>query len=110
MPKRELIGHLPECPLCGPGFEMEVRLDKNGHPYAWCPDCTVQILTHGGHRAEKMRARMKPVEASQPEPEPPAPAAPAQPVPEPEPEPEEPEAQRPRRRRKRAAAGGGDWW
>ena len=110
MPKRELIGHLPECPLCGPGFEMEVRLDKNGHPYAWCPDCTVQILTHGGHRAEKMRARMKPVEASQPEPEPepPAPAAPAQPVPEPEPE--EPEAQRPRRRRKRAAAGGGDWW
>ncbi len=110
MPKRELIGHLPECPLCGPGFEMEVRLDKNGHPYAWCPDCTVQILTHGGHRAEKMRARMKPVEASEPEPEPPAPAAPAQPVPEPEPEPEEPGAQRPRRRRKRAAAGGGDWW
>ena len=110
MPKRELIGHLPECPLCGPGFEMEVRLDKNGHPYAWCPDCTVQILTHGGHRAEKMRARMKPLEASKPDPEPEPPAPAAQPVPEPEPEPEEPEAQRPRRRRKRAAAGGGDWW
>lgn len=108
MPKRELIGHLPECPLCGPGFEMEVRLDKNGHPYAWCPDCTVQILTHGGHRAEKMRARMRPLETSKPEPEPPAPAA--HPVPEPEPDQEEPEAQRPRRRRKRAAAGGGDWW
>lgn len=110
MPKRELIGHLPECPLCGPGFRMEVRLDKNGHPYAWCPDCTVQILTHGGHRAEKMRARMEPLKP-EPEPEPPAPAAPAQPGPEPEPEGKaEDEPPAPRRRRKRAAAGGGDWW
>ncbi len=53
----ELIGHI-DCPTCG--FpEMEVRPDKNGNPYAWCPDCTQQILTHGGERAEKMLARVR---------------------------------------------------
>jgi len=92
--KREIIGYLV-CPLCGDGFEMEVRRDKNGHPYAWCPECTVQILTHGGLRAQRMEARMRPA-AHQGVEEQEAGAS------------EAPEA--PRQRPERAEAGGGWGW
>lgn len=67
----ELLGHI-DCPTCGHP-EMEVRLDKNGNPYAWCQMCTQQLLTHGGDRGEKLLARTRKLGAT------PAPAAPEKP-------------------------------
>lgn len=58
MAKGEVIGHVA-CPLCG--LEAEVKTDKNGNPYVFCPDCTCQVLTHGGPRADLLRRRMRPV-------------------------------------------------
>ncbi len=88
MAKRGKLIGLMTCPTCR--FpDMEVRLDKNGNPYAFCPDCTQQMLTHGGRRGELMRENMRPLpsedEPAEPEPEP---VAEASPEPEPEPEPE----------------------
>lgn len=70
MAKGQVVGHV-DCPLCG--LEAEVKEDKNGNPYAFCPDCTMQLLTHGGHRAELLRRKMRPVaqavaDALEPEP------------------------------------------
>lgn len=59
MPKPKTIGFIT-CPTCD--FpDMEVRRDKNGNPYAFCPDCTQQMLTHGGEKGAKLLARMRPV-------------------------------------------------
>ncbi len=66
MARGALIGWLPECPACGLE-DMEVRRDKNGNPYAYCVDCSTQILTHGGLRGRKMLDRMKPVKTAEPE-------------------------------------------
>lgn len=45
MAKSELIG-LCDCPECD--FpDAEVRNDKGGHPYRFCPDCTAQYFTRG---------------------------------------------------------------
>lgn len=60
MARKPLIGHLPECPTCGMD-SMEVRLDKNDHPYAFCEDCNTQILTHGKRKGKLMLDRMTPV-------------------------------------------------
>lgn len=62
MARGELIGHMPTCHVCGlEGPGPEVRLDKNAKPYAYCPDCSTQTLTHGGRRGELMVQRMTPV-------------------------------------------------
>lgn len=60
MARKPLIGHLPNCPTCGLE-QMEVRLDKNRNPYAFCEDCNQQILTHGGRKGKHMLERMTPV-------------------------------------------------
>lgn len=59
-----ILGHL-DCPLCG--LEGDVREDKNGNPFFFCPDCTCQILTHGKHRAKLMLEKMRPVAIQEPE-------------------------------------------
>lgn len=60
MARKPLIGHLPNCPTCGLE-KMEVRLDKNRNPYAFCEECNQQILTHGGKKGKHMLDRMTPV-------------------------------------------------
>ena len=60
MAKGDLLGHI-DCPMHD-GFEMDVKEDKNGNPYAFCPDCCTQILTHGREpKASLMLRRMRPV-------------------------------------------------
>lgn len=60
MARGMLIGHLDNCPTCGLE-QMEVRLDKNRNPYAFCEDCNTQILTHGKRKGKLMLQRMEPV-------------------------------------------------
>jgi hypothetical protein len=66
MPKTPtVIGHIA-CPLCPPGSpDADVRLDKNGDPYIYCATgCYVQVFTREPHRADLLRARMKPIAAA----------------------------------------------
>lgn len=73
----KLVGHAlcPECDLDG----AEVKEDKNGHLYRWCPDCNAQYFTRGDdRRMRNLRAKMRPL--------PPAAAVPAAP-PAPSPKP-----------------------
>jgi len=59
MAKKEPIGKL-KCFLCD--FpDGEVKTDKNDKPYFYCPNCSCQVLTHGGQRAQLLQAKMKPV-------------------------------------------------
>ncbi len=73
MAKKELIGHVP-CGCCT--FEdAEVRTDKNGNPYVYCPDCNAQLLTHGrAERVKPLLARMRPAASPKPAMPDPAPA------------------------------------
>jgi hypothetical protein len=60
MPKKQLLG-LIKCGECG-FADAEVRPDKNGSPYWWCPDCNVQVFARGDKkRADNIVARMRPV-------------------------------------------------
>lgn len=67
MAKSELIG-LCDCPECG--FpDAEVRNDKSGSPYRFCPDCTGQYFTRGApdkvkNLLAKVRQAAAPVVAS----------------------------------------------
>src|SRR4030067_1338497 len=45
MARGELIG-LCDCPECG-FSDAEVRPDKSGSPYRFCPECTAQYFTRG---------------------------------------------------------------
>lgn len=59
MAVREIIGHI----ACVCGFpDAEVKKDKNGNPYMFCPDCEMQALTHGKEpKASRMLAKMRPI-------------------------------------------------
>ncbi|MES2367207.1 MAG: hypothetical protein V4563_15120 [Pseudomonadota bacterium] len=56
--KKTILGHV-DCPLCDK--IAQVKEDKNGNAYLFCPDCTAQVLTHGGEKDKLLRARMRPV-------------------------------------------------
>ena len=73
---RKLLGHM-QCPECD-FDEAEVKEDKNGHPYRFCPDCNAQQFTRGDElRIANMFKKMRPVKsAAAPAPEQ-KPAAPA---------------------------------
>lgn len=60
MAKKPPLGHMV-CPECG--FpDAEIKEDKNGNPYRYCPDCSAQYMTHGRpHKVANLRARMKPI-------------------------------------------------
>ncbi len=59
MAKKPIRGHIGPCPCCR-FADMEVRNDKNGHAYAYCPMCSAQVLTHGRpEREAPMLAHMR---------------------------------------------------
>lgn len=86
MSKKEPIGHM-ECPTCKHP-DAEVKEDKNGHAFLFCPDCASQVFTRNPHRDRLMRKHMRPVTVTGTEPPPLAVPAPKQePAPEPAPAP-----------------------
>lgn len=60
MAKAQPLGHMT-CPECG--FpDAEIKADKNGNPYRYCPDCSAQYMTHGRpHKVANLQARMRPI-------------------------------------------------
>lgn len=58
MARGELIGHV-ECPECG--FpDAEVRPDKSGAPYRFCPDCTAQYFSRNvPHKVKNLLAKVR---------------------------------------------------
>lgn len=57
MARGELIG-LMDCPECG-FVEAEVRPDKSGHAYRFCPDCTAQYFSRGGEKEKALLAKVR---------------------------------------------------
>lgn len=92
--QKTIIGHI-DCPTCGHA-DMQVKEDKNGHAFGFCPDCASQLFTRNDFRDKRLRERMRPVTVTVTEPkpaEPPeqpvtAPTVPA--VPKPQPTPKKP--------------------
>jgi len=71
----KLIG-LCDCPECG-FDDAEIKNDKGGNPYRFCPDCTAQYFSRGvPHKVKNLLAKVRAPAA-------PAPAAPAAPAPAP---------------------------
>lgn len=71
MAKTEPVGHIA-CPICD-HKDAEVKADKNGHLYIWCPDCSTQLFSRGcevrqGHIRRKMRPLAGPAPVPQPQP------------------------------------------
>lgn len=61
MMAKKLIGHA-DCPECG--LEADVGLDKNGHPYRFCPDCEAQHFTRGKEKlVESLKKKTRPLTA-----------------------------------------------
>lgn len=56
MAKNELLG-LMDCPECGMSG-AEVRNDKSGKAYRFCPDCTAQYFTRGGEKEKKLLEKL----------------------------------------------------
>lgn len=73
--KKEVIGHT-NCPVC-PHPDAEIKEDKNGHAFIFCPDCAAQTFTRNEYRDGHLRRRMRPVTVTVTEPKdpPPPPAA-----------------------------------
>lgn len=63
MVQKSPLGHMA-CPECG--FpDAEIKADKNGNPYRYCPDCSAQYMTHGRpHKVANLTARMRPIAAA----------------------------------------------
>lgn len=59
MAKTNAIGHT-QCHICGFN-DAEVKLDKNGKAYLFCPDCNIQSFTRYEHQSGKLLAKMRPV-------------------------------------------------
>lgn len=60
MAREAAVGTLP-CPVC-PYPDAEVRKDRNGHLYVYCPDCSVQVFTRGCRIKEAgLAAKMTPI-------------------------------------------------
>lgn len=67
MPKTAPIGHM-KCPDCD--FpDAEIKLDKNGRAFRFCPDCNLQTFTRKPAEHNRMIARMRPVTVENPAPE-----------------------------------------
>lgn len=59
MDKKPTIGHMT-CPDCD--FpDAEIKLDKNGCAYRFCPDCNLQTFTRKPEKSKRMIAKMRPV-------------------------------------------------
>jgi hypothetical protein len=57
--QKEIIGHM-DCPVCL-FKDGQIKNDKNGHAFFFCPDCNTQIFTRNAHRDHHLRKRMRPV-------------------------------------------------
>jgi len=90
MARGELIG-LCVCPECN--FpDAEVRPDKSGAPYRFCPDCTAQYFSRGvPHKVKNLLSKIRqvaqqvtiknsPPAANDEKPQPTTPAVPATPA------------------------------
>lgn len=62
MDKKTIIGHI-YCPVCT-SKDAEVKEDKNGHAFAFCPDCATQVFTRNDYRDRHLRRNMRPVTVS----------------------------------------------
>lgn len=63
MEKGQVIGHqvCPECDRSG----AEIKVDKAGNPYRWCPDCNAQYFTRGDpRRVKNLASKMTPIAVS----------------------------------------------
>jgi uncharacterized Zn finger protein (UPF0148 family) len=74
--KRPIEGHIA-CPICDHP-DAEVKRDKNGALYVFCPDCNAQVFTRGCQRKQaalmrKMRSTAQPEPPAPPEEKPEAP-------------------------------------
>lgn len=81
MSKSNPIGHT-NCHICG-FEEAEVKTDKNGKTYIYCPDCNIQSFTRTEYQSTKLFLKMRPVtvtEAQAPKIEPITAILPVQPV------------------------------
>lgn len=58
MARAEALGHMT-CPECD--FpDAEIRQDKNGNLYRYCPDCSAQYMTHGKpHKVSNLKSKMR---------------------------------------------------
>lgn len=82
MARGELIG-LCECPECG-FIDAEVRPDKSGAPYRFCPDCTAQYFSRGvPHKVKHLLVKVRKIAAEVKGAPDVAPATPAAPDPAP---------------------------
>ena len=72
--KKTVIGHV-DCPVCEYD-DAQVKEDKNGHAFIFCPDCAAQTFTRNEFRDRRLRARMRPVTVTVTEPLQNEPAAP----------------------------------
>ena len=75
------LGHI-DCPTCEMKDGMAVKMDKGGHAFGFCEDCSQQLFTRNPFKSKRLLQRMRPVTAPpEPEPvtEPAPPAAPAAP-------------------------------
>jgi YHS domain-containing protein len=59
MAKAPAIGFV-NCHVCG-FDDAEVKLDKAGRAYIFCPDCNIQSFTRQEAQSEKLLARMRPL-------------------------------------------------
>jgi len=47
------------CPDCG-HTDCEIKEDKNGHAYRFCPECNLQTFTRDTVKSERMKSKMRP--------------------------------------------------
>lgn len=65
MAKTPAIGHTA-CPVC-PQI-ADVKLDKAGRAYLYCPDCNIQLFSRYEHQSKFLLAKMRPVAKEEPAP------------------------------------------
>lgn len=58
MARVQAIGHV-ECHVCG--MDAEVKNDKHGRAYIFCPECNIQSFTRTDFQSQKLLAKMRPV-------------------------------------------------
>lgn len=85
MARKPLIGHVA-CGVCNHSA-AEVREDKGGRVYSFCPECYGQVFTRDDHRDRLLRARMRPVIEGEATRVDPAPPSVTETAPEPKPQP-----------------------
>jgi hypothetical protein len=65
MAKTPAIGHTA-CPVCPQ--VAEVKRDKSGRAYIFCPDCNIQLFTRYEHQSKFLLAKMTPLQGATAEP------------------------------------------